>query len=70
VYVYVCREKKRDEKQGAVFAVLLKRFKNNIYLSIYPYIYMYIYREEQEEGETRGGRSASPRNNGRESKAQ
>jgi len=63
VYVYVLREEKRDEKQGAV---LPKRIKNSIYI----YIYIKRQRErerergEQEEGETRGERSASPRNSG------
>jgi len=42
------------------------------YVSIYIYVYVYIHihRGKQEEGEMRGGRSASPRNNGQESKAQ
>ena len=34
------------------------------------YTYIHICRGDQEEGETKGGRSASPKNSGRESKAQ
>ena len=65
MFVYVWRDKKRDEKQGAV---LPKRIKNNISIYIYIHIEREREREEQEEGETRGERSASPRNSGRESK--
>ena len=52
MYVYVWREEKRDEKQGAVFAVLQKTIK------IYIYIYLHIYRERERERErgTRRGR--------------
>ena len=45
MYVYVCREKKRDEKQGVVFTVLPKRIKNSIY------IYIYIKRQRERERE-------------------
>ena len=40
MYVYVRREKKRDEKQGAV---LPERIIHNIYTYIHIYIYTYIY---------------------------
>jgi len=52
VYVYVWREEKRDEKQGAVFAVLPKTIK----IYIYIYLHIYIERERERERGTRRGR--------------
>jgi len=70
--VYVWREKKRDEKQGAV---LTKKIQNNIFIYVYIHMYIHIYihvyiernkkkeRREEEEAPSPETAGESQRNN-------